>query len=190
MFFVFFRLTRRRLRHQKLWPQLRQHRPLKRFVLPELQGFMFYILPPLFTMFLKTEWMQQSFVKRGISSREDTRYVVGTAGRPWPYYLLRMHRASVYTPSSMGTRVRHRLFVKQTVASSLIKLLILLSAYFLYSYAHGKFIMYVLLFHEVAYKCTKANRSLCPYFFSATIIYIQGNKNTGSVLSSFDYFST
>jgi hypothetical protein len=29
-----------------------------------------------------------------------------------------------------------------------------------------------------------------PLFFSATIIHIQGNQNTGSVLSTFDYFST
>jgi hypothetical protein len=34
------------------------------------------------------------------------------------------------------------------------------------------------------------SKSLCPYFFSATIIYIQGNQNTDSVLSTFDYFST
>jgi hypothetical protein len=33
-------------------------------------------------------------------------------------------------------------------------------------------------------------KSLNLFFFSATIIYIQGNQNTGSVLSTFDYFST
>jgi hypothetical protein len=47
-----------------------------------------------------------------------------------------------------------------------------------------------LAFHiNLLYLRVQIEQSL-PLFFSATIIYIQGNQNTGSVLSTFDCFST
>jgi hypothetical protein len=51
--------------------------------------------------------------------------------------------------------------------------------------------MYVCMY-VCMYKCMYEGESkiLCPYFFSATIIYIQGNQNAGSIISTFDYFST
>jgi hypothetical protein len=40
------------------------------------------------------------------------------------------------------------------------------------------------LTYFLAVQCKGKSKSLCPYFFSATIIHIQGNQNTGSVLST------